>query len=191
LSKLRREDGGFTIDAAYEFLHVLWNAGNTIACLVGKPTPERSFLSKLENVTSYLGRPGLASGLRDMYGLDAYTDFTWEDWFQPLSTAFSILSEKPYCPPQLSPPRLKYFTSAISFYQTERPDEALWLLLWTWTNVVHALPRRIPEVKDWKNFLEYINLTSDSFSQKIQLLDTYLDALDETSEEWKKVSGLI
>jgi hypothetical protein len=60
-----------------------------------------------------------------------------------------------------------------------------------WTNIIRALPKRAPEAKEWKIFCEQINFTRDIFSQKIQQLDSYLEAVDTTSLEWKKVSGLL
>jgi hypothetical protein len=188
---LQHQEDEFSADTVYDYLLTLYDAGNCIACLTGKPLSERRFLSRLESCTAYLGRPGLASGMRDLYGINDYADFPWESSLQQMGTAVTALSEKPYCPPQYSPARLRYYQNAVSFYQVERPDEALWVLFWVWTNIIRALPKRAPEAKEWKIFCEQINFTRDIFSQKIQQLDSYLEAVDTTSLEWKKVSGLL
>ncbi len=178
-------------DTVYDYLLTLYDAANCIACLVGKPIPERRFLSKLETVTTYLGRPGLASGMRDLYGINDYTAFPWQEYLQHLSESMAALSEKSYCPPQYSANRFRYFQQAVSFYQTERSDEALWILFWVWTTVLHTLPKRAPEGKDWKTLCEHLDFTKDSFPLRLQQLDSYLEAVDTTSMEWQKVSGLI
>lgn len=188
---LQHQVDEFSADTVYDYLLTLYDAGNCIISLTGKPLPERRFLSGLETCTTYLGRPGLASGMRDLYGLNDYTAFPWETHLQQMNTAIAALSEKSYCPPQFSSTRFKYYQQAVSFYQTDRPDEALWILFWVWTNVIHALPKRAPEGKDWKSFCEQTNFTKDIFSLKIQQLDSYLEAVDATSIEWQKVSGLL
>ena len=181
----------FSADIVYDYLQTLYDAANCIACLVEKPLPERRFLSKLEAVTNYLGRPGLASGMCDLYGINDYSSSPWEEWLQHLSKAMNALSEKPYCPPQYAPDRFRYYQQAISFYQMERADEALWILFWIWTSIIHTLPKRAPEGKEWKALCDQINLTKDTFPNHLQQLDTYLEAVDSTSTEWQRVSGLI
>ncbi|KUK46353.1 MAG: hypothetical protein XD73_0774 [Anaerolinea thermophila] len=191
-SALHRVDPLITVDSVHAYLQILWSAGNAIACLVGKPLPERSFLTKLEEVTTYLGRPGLASGLRDLYAIDDYSSFGWEDRIDMMKVAFQILAEKSYCPPEYSPARFQYYRSAIlSYQQNERPDEALWVLLWTWSNVMHILPRKTAEVKDLKDICQEINLSQDTFPTRLEQLDTYLDALDTTIDDWKNISGIL
>lgn len=190
-AELHRSEAAISVDTIFTYLQVLSNAGNTISCLVGKVLPERKFLSKLEEVTIYLGRPGLSSGLRDLYALDDYSVFDWEGNLDLMKTSFQTLAEKSYCPPQFSPARFQYYRSAVLSYQNERPDQALWVLLWTWGNVMNTLPRRTAEAKDWKNFCQEIQFDSDSFSRRVEQLDTYLDALDTTIDEWKSISGIL
>ncbi len=187
---LHNADPVITVDFVYEYLQVLWSAGNAISCLVGKPLPERNFLSKLEEVTTYLGRPGLASGLRDLYAIDDYSIFNWEDNINSMKVSFQTLAEKSYCPPQYSPARFQYYRCAVLAHQNERSDEALWILLWIWSNVMHVLPRKTTEVKSWKAFCQEIKIDLDSFPARIEQLDLYLDALDTTIEEWKNISGI-
>lgn len=189
--EMQHQTDEFSADLVYDYLLTLYDAANCIACLVGKPLPERRFLSGLESVTTYLGRPGLASGMRDLYGINDYTSFPWQEYLQHMSDAVTALSEKPYCPPQYSPNRFHYYQQAVSFYQMDRADEAAWVLFWVWTNVIHTLPKRAPEVKDWKILCEHLNFTKESFPLHLQQLDSYLEAVDTTSTEWQKVSGLI
>jgi len=189
--ELQHQIDEFSADTVYDYLTTLYDAGNCINCLVGKPLSERRFLSGLEACTTYLGRPGLASGMRDLFGINDYSGFPWEISMEQMKTAFTALAEKSYCPPQYSLARFRYYQQAISFYQLERPDEALWILFWVWTNVIHTLPKRAPEAREWKSFCEQINFTRDIFAQKMQNLDSYLEAVDATSIEWQKVSGLL
>ena len=188
---LHNSDPVITVDSVYDFLEVLWNAGNTISCLVSKPLPERRFLSQLEEITDYLGRPGLASGLRDLYAIDDYSAVDWEGHINAMKVSFNTLAEKSYCSPEYSPARFQYFRSAVVAYQHERSDEALWILLWIWSNIMHALPRKTAEVKEWKDFCQEIQIDLDTFPARIEQLDIYLDALDTTIEEWKSVSGIL
>jgi len=185
------QEDDFSVNLVFDYLQILFDAGNTIACLTGKPISERRFLTTLESVTSFLGRPGLASGMRDLYAVDDYVGADWDAWQQQIKAAFAALAEKSYCPPQYSPARINYYLNAASYYQSDRPDESLWILLWVWTNIMQLLPKRAPEVKEWKEFCGQINFSRDSFSLKLQHLDTYLDAVEETSDEWKRVSGLL
>jgi len=189
--EIQKEVNDFSIESVYAYLTTLYDAGNCINCLMGKPLPERRFLSGLEACTTYLGRPGLASGMRDLFAINDYQGFAWDAYIQQLKNAFNALSEKSYCPPQYSAVRFSYYQQAISFYQTDRPDEALWVLFWVWTNIIHTLPKSAAEVQEWKNFCDQIAFTPDNFSLKVQNLDSYLDAVNETSLEWQKVSGLL
>lgn len=181
----------FSVNFVFDYLQTLYDAGNTIACLTGKPISERRFLSTLEAITAYLGRPGLASGMRDLFAPPDYDIIDWQNLYQQLTNAFSILSEKSYCPPQYTPARVNYYLGAASHYQVERPDESMWILAWVWTNLMQLLPKRSPEAKDWNSFCEQLNFSRNSITLKLQQLDTYLDAVDETCGEWGKVSGLL
>jgi hypothetical protein len=189
LQRAETEDD-FSVNFVFDYIQTLYDAGNTIACLTGKPISERRFLTTLEAITAYLGRPGLASGMRDLYAINDYAGADWDVWHQHIRSAFAVLSEKSYCPPQYSPARVNYYLNAASQYQVDRPDESIWILLWIWTNLMQLLPKRSPEAKDWKEFCEQINFSRDSISLKLQQLDSYLDAVDETGGEWRKVSGL-
>lgn len=181
----------FSADVVYDYLLTLYDAGNCISCLTGRPLAERRFLSELEFCTNYLGRPGLASGMRDLYGINDYSAFPWETFLEQMKNAILALSEKSYCPPQFSSVRFRYYQQAISHYQAERPDEALWILFWVWTSVIHTLPKRAPEAKVWKNFCEQLDFTRDIFVQRLQNLDSYLEAVGTTCTEWQRVSGLL
>ncbi|NMB61654.1 MAG: hypothetical protein GYA18_04855 [Chloroflexi bacterium] len=181
----------FSVSFVFAYLQTLYDAANTIACLTGKPIPERRFLTTLEAITTYLGRPGLASGMRDLFAPTNYDLIDWQDLHQQLTIIFSILSDKSYCPPQYAPARVNYYLGAASYYQVERFDESIWILLWVWTNIMQMLPKRSPEVRGWKDFCEQLNFSRDSIPLKLQQLDIYLDAVDETCGEWGKVSGLL
>lgn len=187
---LQNQSGYDSLNSLNLYLQSLWNAGNTIASLVGKPLPERRFLTKLEDTTTYLGRPGLASGMRDLYGLEDYSLLDWDELVDHFTTAFKTLMEKSYCPPEYSKPRYQYFKSAILTYKDERPDEALWTFLWAWINILNTLHDKELRTQTREYLDQKLHLHPDTFPERLANLDAYLDAVDQTGEDWKQVSGL-
>ncbi len=76
---------------------------------------ERRFLSGLEACTTYLGRPGLASGMRDLFGINDSFQRSLGIQHGADENRFYALAEKFIAHPY-SLARFRYYQQAISFY---------------------------------------------------------------------------
>ena len=174
----------------WEFLKSLEMAGNAIACLVGVPLTERRFMQDLPARAEALERPGLSAGLTDLISpvegeeIDLQTGL--EDW----RNAILLAAEKKTCPVRLNPVRIPYYEKAILEYADTNPAAALWILLRTWTLALTHLPKRAPEINPWQQFIQSINLGKTDFPARLQALDSYLEAVEETLEGWAAKNGV-
>lgn len=175
----------------YSYLKMCEQASNAIACLSGPPLTERRFLLQFPERAQAVRRPGLVSGLVDLFTSDESLlqaeKPSWADeWKETLTAAASIKT----CPPRLQEPRINYYTHAVDELWGSTPAAALWILLRTWTAAV-CLPD-IPSnsVKAWKNFLQELKLDETQLENRLDMLDAYLDSIEEALDIWAQENGL-
>ena len=71
-----------------------------------------------------------------------------------------------------------------------RQEAALWILLWTWTLIANLLPQNSAEVKAYENFCNTLALNGSNFEERLSSMDTYLDTVEETIDNWSYQNGL-
>jgi hypothetical protein len=70
------------VDNLWKYIKALEYAGNSLACLVGVPLTERRFIQSLPARTEALERPGLSSGLVDLFCPDEGVELNWAAWLE-------------------------------------------------------------------------------------------------------------
>jgi hypothetical protein len=172
-----------------EYCKALEFAGNAFACLVGVPLTERRYILELSERAQALARPGLASGLVDLIAPQDGGELVWQVWLEEWRKAILVANEKKQCPVKLNPIRLPYYENAILVLTEENRAAALWILLRTWTLAVAQLAKRAPEVKPWKRFVQALDLSGEQFIARLKALDGYLEAVEDTLDDWAKQNG--
>ena len=177
----------------YGYLESLENAGNALVCLTGEgePLAERRFMLQLPHRLQALEHPDLISDLvglliPDLEGLEEF----WPHWFESWKEAYQAASRVEAAPPQLDACRQLYYERAIQALWEESPTAALWLLLRTWTLAAQHLPGEGPEFSKWQSACQFLGLGSAGFSGRLQVLDQYLDRVEETLDAWADANGV-
>jgi hypothetical protein len=173
----------------WEYCKAIEFAGNAFSCLVGVPLTERRYLLELSERATALARPGLAAGLVDLIAPQDGADLIWQAWLEDWRKTILAANEKKLCPVKLNPIRIPYYENAIQVLIEENRDAALWILLRTWTLAAAQLAKRAPEVKPWKKFVQALNLSGKQFIARLKALDSYLEAVEDTLDDWVKQNG--
>ena len=177
------------VDNLWKFLKALEYAGNSLACLVGVPLTERRFIQDLPARTDALERPGLSSGLVDLFCPAEETELNWQPWLESWRKTILTANEKKHCPVKINSIRIPYYENAILSLIQENRNSALWILLRTWTLAVAQLAQSAPEVTPWHQFTSSLNLGKEQFFIRLKELDIYLEAVEETVDLWAKQNG--
>jgi hypothetical protein len=179
------------VDNLWKYLKVLEYAGNSLACLVGVPLTERRFIQDLPARTEALERPGLSSGLVDLFCPAEETDLNWQPWLDGWRKTILAANEKKHCPVGINSLRINYFEKAILALIQDNRNSALWILLRTWTLALAQLAKNAPEAALWNQFTLALNLGKEQFQSRIAQMDIYLEAVEETIDLWAKDNGAV
>jgi hypothetical protein len=71
----------------------------------------------------------------------------------------------------------------------ESPSAALWPLLHTWTLAATRLSEKSPGCLAWVEACQSLGLIGSAFAERVQALDSFLDLVEETIEEWSRQAG--
>ena len=133
------------VDNLWKYLKSLELAGNALACLVGVPMTERRFVIDLPARCEALERPGLASGLVDLFYPAEEAEHDWTTWLEEWRKAILAANTKKRLPVRIQSLRIPYYEKAIQAYLPEKQQpQALWILLRTWTLAVAQLVKTRP-----------------------------------------------
>ncbi len=186
--------GNSSPETVEKFLQAAADSANGFASLEGDPMPERRLLTQFFERTQTMGQPALYSGLLEILGAG---EMSAEDLSQCLSAwdiAYSAACSVTNTAPEawaVLPVRKRYYRNAYEAQmQSERPADALWNLLLTWTRAVSYLADNHSAHKDWSAMMTQIGLLGQNFADKLEALDSYLDLLEETLEGWGLARGI-
>lgn len=177
------------VDNLWKYLKSLESAGNALACLVGVPMTERRFITDLPVRCEALERPGLVAGLIDLYLPMDNIEYSWERWLEEWRACLLAANTKKNFPVNIHSLRIPYFEKAIQAMLTENQAQSLWTLLRTWTMAAAQFAKRSPETESWRKCIRTIQLDKEHFSTRLQSLDVYLEAVEDTISNWAKQNG--
>jgi hypothetical protein len=178
------------VDYLWKYIKALEYAGNSLACLVGVPLTERRFIQGLPARTEALERPGLSSGLVDLFCPPEDIELNWSAWLEDWRNIILAANEIKHFPIGINSLRIPYYEKSILSLIQEYRSSALWILLRTWTLALTHLPKRTPEATPWHQFVQTLNLGKEQFPARLKELDTYLEAVEETIDVWAKQNGV-
>ncbi len=180
-------------ERVYNYLQSIENVGNALVSLTGESSPlaERRFLIQLPQRLQSLHHTDLVSGLTGLLVSDiASIEPLWPDWLHHWKEAYAAASSQDDAPPRIHPTRGLYYERAIASLWDENPAAALWLLARTWTLAAGRFENDTPVVQSWSAAMQSLGLGQESFEQRLQDLDHYLDQVEETLETWAHENGI-
>jgi len=166
---------------------------------LGLTACERQDLRRDEAVVQYdirllqraqaVQHPGLAGGLVDLFTAQMPDGETWAAWHKDWEAAFTAAGQAADFPPRLHPGRRNYYARAMEALFKDQPAAALWLLLRTWTLAVVTLGEAAPSA-GYEDACAACGLDGAEFSRRLEELDAYLDAVEETLDIWAQKNGV-
>jgi hypothetical protein len=165
------------------------HAANAVSLLSGGPLSERRFLLQFQERARSAGSPGLALDLLRLLGgtqvdADSLTGFLkeWEQDFVDAASRNQVNAS-------IAAPRLAYYKLAFeALLASESPQFILWPLVHTWALSAAVLPPT-HQLK-WKASCETLGLIGDPFNERLDLLDRFLDNVEEILENMAANQGL-
>jgi hypothetical protein len=117
-------------------------------------------------------------------------DKLWEGWLTDWKAAYLAAAASEAAPARLHAGRLPYYERAAKALWTTHPVAALWIMLRTWALAAQHLPVNTPELNAWLSASQSLRLSPDSFQDRVNELDQYLDAVEEALDAWGHENGV-
>ena len=175
----------------FNYLQAVELASNAVSGLTGSPLTERRFLVNFPERARAINQAGLVRSLLDLLGADQADPDHIKAWLPAWQEAYLAIQGQSGCPIRLHSERLLYYEKALeTLLSSDMPAAALWPLLYTWADIIHCLPNNPKLLADWQKVCQQLHLDLDHFEEKLSLLDTYLDTVDEILDSWAKSNGI-
>jgi hypothetical protein len=167
------------------YLKAIYHAACAVAELNGNPLAERRLLLDFPALAEKANRPQMAAGLAGLLGGPRLESGIPADWLDSWQTAFTSAASSGKVDGRIHTARLGYYRKAFE----AMPDiSALWPLLSTWTMSALVLPAA--QNKDWKAAITQLGLGDESFAEKVEGLDQFLDEVEILLDEIASANGL-
>jgi predicted nucleotidyltransferase len=121
------------------------------------------------------GAPGLAVALIHLLGGVFVTEEILQDWIIHWDTALTTLQEKTSPAPLLAQQKTYYQAALEAILQSEKPADALWPLLTTWTEAVSAMPDQLQLQPSWKKAVTSLGFAGKDYQIRLAAFDGFLD----------------
>jgi len=185
-------DPGLHPRRVYAYLKALEQAGNALASLTGGPLAERRFVLQFPQRMQSMQRSDLSKEWLDLLsGNVEVTDETWKSWMGSWETALKSVTSQEAFPARLHPARQGYYERAANALWAEHPSAAFWLLMRTWTLAVAHLPAGHEAEAAWVEACRASNLDEANFSARLEAMDHYLHAVEETLDRFAEKNGVV
>ena len=165
-----------------QYLDILTLAANAVAGLIGPPLTTRRFLVKFREQALTLGAPATLANFSGLLGNLDVTPQQLSDWTDAFESEL-LQSADQQVSQSLASCRHAYYLNAIrALTLGDAPEEALWPLLKTWTEL-NCSPQTKPSA-DWDECLTDLQLNKEHLAQKAEALDAFLDNVELVLETW-------
>lgn len=177
-------------DRLNNYLTALKYSANSIAIFSGSPLPVRRLLVFLSERAAAIEHGGFYPGLLGLLGAPNVDKDALKAWLPDWKDAYTALPVETVSP-ALHPHRLLYYRRGIeALLDSDKPLNALWPLLSTWTQAAISLPANHPAYEGWKLAVDRLGLLGEPLKERLAALDTYLDTIEETLETWASKNGV-
>lgn len=173
-----------------QYIKILENASNAIACLSSFPLTDRIFMKNFKVSAESINKPELTG---ELYGLilgeadpTPYFDYYFNSWKYYLE--YFGKSELVNQYPQYDEDRLQYYTKPVDILWKDHLPSALWIMTKTWSRVVAAFQLDINEY--FHSFCSIIEIGPSYFPKRAKQIEDYLDLVEESLVDWGKQQGL-
>ncbi len=172
-----------------KYLKAFEHAVNAVAELSGPPLAERRLLLDFPARAEAIERPDLSAAPLGLLGGTHLGAETLASWLPRWKDDFLAAAETGQADPAIHAGRLPYYANAFNAMMgSEHAPSTLWPLLRTWTASVQVFPAK--ETATWKEACSHLGLLGESFQERLQGLDYFLDQIEETLEHLATSQGI-
>lgn len=165
------------------------NAANVVAVLSGEPLPERRLLAGFPARAQQMVNPEFVKMLMDVICRQINADIVRE-WLPAWEEAFCTAGLAPL-DMSLHTARLSYYKAAITtLLESDFPLAALWPMIYTWARAAKVGNFTPEQSRVWGGVLSLLGLDPLGMPNRVDALDRYLDALEESLEQIAASHGL-
>ncbi len=157
------------------FMDALYKTLNAVALLTGPPLPTRRLGIKFPEIAADAGAPGLAVALIHLLGGVSVTGEILQDWIIHWEVALTALEETTSPAPLLAQRKTYYHAALEAILQSEKPTDALWPLLATWTEAISAMPDQLQMQTAWKKAVTALGFAGKDYQVRLAAFDGFLD----------------
>jgi len=172
-----------------QYIKALEGAANSISLLSGPPLTERRFLLDFPIRTETVNRSGLYAGLLGLLGAPCVDEGILSAYIEIWHALFDRVQQETYSS-TFDLVRRNYYVRAFEvMLASQQPHTVLWPLLNSWVKMLSLVPETLPEYSASKSAFTQLGLLGNIFPEKLVALDSYLDLVDETLEQWAALNG--
>ncbi len=188
--QLRNETNQTESAYAQQYVKILEDASNAIACLRFHPMTDRTFMQKFSEIANAINHPELPG---ELYGLilgatdpAPFFDYYFNAW----KHYFAYLGKSPLVRkyPQYDSDRLLYYTNPVEFFWKDHIPSALWIMLKTWSRITDCL--QLDGNEFFHSFCSILEITPDHKKQRANQVENYLNAVEACLIGWGRSQGL-
>jgi len=178
------------VQVVSNYLQALFLSAQSVALLQGATPTMRRFLLQFAEYTKALQSPHLFRGFMELlHGTVEIDDELVGAWSAQWTDAFQAAASSG-ADPRFSLARHGYYRRAFdALYAGQQPLSILWPLLNTWTQLIAPLPVDAPAYLAWRQAMTTIGLLGDVFPERLDALDKFLDAVEDTLDDWARKNG--
>lgn len=158
---------------AAHYLKAVYHAVCAVAELNGDPLAERRLLLDFPRRAELANRPQMAAGLAGLLGGLRLENRIPAEWFSAWRRDFLSAAQTGKADARIHAARLNYYLKAC---EAMEGIAALWPLFHTWT--LSALVLSAEQRRDWQEAATLLGLTGETFAEKVQGLDQFLDEVE-------------
>lgn len=167
------------------YLKAVYHAACAVAELNGNPLAERRLLLDFPTRAEQANRPQMAAGLAGLLGGPSLESGLPAGWLEAWQASYLSAAASGKADARINAARVNYYRKA---FDAMPGFTALWPLLHTWTLSALALPSA--QLTDWQAAVTQLGLTGESFGEKVQGLDQFLDEVEILLDAIASENGL-
>ncbi len=177
-------------DLVKGYLRSLGHVANAVASLSGPPLTERRLLLEFQARADAAGKSGLYPGLLGLLGSPNVKPGDYPHLIEMWEQVFRSLPEDKVSA-RLHPARHAYYARAFSaFVEQNKPEAVLWPLLRTLVQALEFTEAETAAQQTALEILTVLGLQGEPLHERVLALDSYLDLVEETLEQWAQANGV-
>lgn len=171
------------------FLKSINHGANALSVLHNRPLAERRLLTQFRDLCAAGGQDHLPASLHAVLGAHQVDPASLVALLPAWEADFLSAGSLPGADPRLHPARRNYYLQGMrSQLQGPFPLDLLWPLLHTWSLSAGLLPAESRQ--PWQQACLQLGLSSDTFADRLDKLDSFLDQVTTILDALARENGL-